>query len=230
MWMQIAKLEKKISLTHDVSELHYIIPGIWLALPGQFITFILPGIWGRAYSILAQENERIVLIIKRWDIENGGRWGSVLLCDAQVWEEFKCVGPSGHFLLANNTENKLFLGTGTGLVPMYNMIVAELKKDSHSKLKFIFWVRVREDIFYHSEIQNLADMYPDRFEYQIFTSREEQNWDILQGYVTDALDEETLEKYSECYICGAPGMIESSIEKLTTYGVSTENIFFEKYS
>jgi len=41
--MQIT-LEKKTALTEDVFELHYKLPEVMTMLPGQFFTFILPGI------------------------------------------------------------------------------------------------------------------------------------------------------------------------------------------
>jgi NAD(P)H-flavin reductase len=65
------QLTKKIPLTKDVFELHYDMGKDVQMLPGQFVTFILPQIGGRSYSILEILNNRIIiLIIKKWDMEN----------------------------------------------------------------------------------------------------------------------------------------------------------------
>ncbi len=64
-----ATLVRKDLLTTDVFELEYQLSEKKEFIPGQFITFILPGIGGRAYSILEQNNESIILVIKRWSLE-----------------------------------------------------------------------------------------------------------------------------------------------------------------
>ncbi len=70
MALQIATLTEKIQLTHDVYELVYESDTPIEMQPGQFITFLLPEIGGRAYSILALDDKtHIRLIIKRWSRE-----------------------------------------------------------------------------------------------------------------------------------------------------------------
>jgi NAD(P)H-flavin reductase len=40
---------------------------------GQFVTFILPNIGGRSYSILEEKENTIILTIKKREKKNGGR-------------------------------------------------------------------------------------------------------------------------------------------------------------
>jgi NAD(P)H-flavin reductase len=89
--MMVLSLEKKICLTNDVFELHYKLPEVKTMLPGQFITFILAGIGGRSYSVLEIKGDIAILIIKKWKVGDGGRGGSVALCDAIVGDEFRAV-------------------------------------------------------------------------------------------------------------------------------------------
>jgi NAD(P)H-flavin reductase len=70
--MQVV-VEKKITLTQDVFEIHYKLPEVKTMLPGQFITFIIAGVGGRSYSILEIIEDVAVLIIKKWDSADGGR-------------------------------------------------------------------------------------------------------------------------------------------------------------
>ncbi|MCD5375428.1 FAD-dependent oxidoreductase [Candidatus Gracilibacteria bacterium] len=230
MGMMQVTLEKKINLTQDVYELHYKLPEPKIMLPGQFVTFILTGIGGRSYSILEIIDDIAILIIKKWEQSDGGRGGSIALCDASVGDEFKVVGPSGHFVLQDNSDNKLFLGTGTGLVPLYNQILEGLKKDSREKYQLVFGVRHMNDMFYTDKFEALKLQYPDRFFYHLLTSRDEENGIIGKGYVTDFLSESVVDKYSEYYICGAPAMIEGCQKRLTELGVLEEKVYFEKYS
>jgi ferredoxin-NADP reductase len=197
---------------------------------GQFFTFILPGIWGRAYSALDIIDNIAILIIKRWWEEDGGRWWSILLCNAEIWDIFKLVWPAGHFLLQENNENRLFLGTGTWLVPLYNMILAGLREHTGEKYQLVFWVRYMSDMFYLKEFAALKELYPDTFYYHLVVSRSEWEWIIKKWYVTDFLSSKVVSDYKEFYICWAPAMIEWCQEKLSQLWVDEEKIFFEKYA
>ncbi len=230
MAMMEVKLVKKVELTHDVFELHYKLPEIKEMKAGQFITFILPGVWGRSYSILELIWDIVVLIVKRWPEHNGGRWWSIILCDAKLEDIFKAVWPAGHFVLSESTENRLFLWTGTGLVPLFNMILEWLKSKNGAKYQLVFWVRYMEDMFYVEKFEALKKKFPDTFYYHLMTSRSEEQWNIKKWYITDFLSPKVVSEYWEYYLCGAPGMIEWCQEKLAQLWVEKEKVFFEKYS
>jgi len=221
------ELIKKIQLTPDVFELHYKSSEAFNIEPGQFITFILPKFWWRAYSILEQNWDKTILIIKRVKKENWWRWWSIFLCDAKVWEIFNWVWPAGHFVLKEEDNNKLFIWTGTGLVPLYNQIVAWLERWDKWSYTLLFWVRTKQDLFYKDEFEKLAKKYPN-FKYNLYLSREEFEW-TSKWYVTDYLTWKNLENTNEVYICWAPKMIDSSIEILEQNWIDKENIYFEKY-
>lgn len=225
-----ATLIKKISLTDDIFELHYTLSEIKPFTAGQFITFILSWIGWRAYSILEIKDETIVLVIKRWSIEMWGRWGSIFLCDALVWDVFSCVWPAGHFVLSAKNTSRLFLGTGTGLVPLYSHICEWLKWAWNHKYQLVFWVRSKQDLYYLQRFEELKNKYPSTFFYHLMVSRDSAEGIIHHGYVTDFLNEKTILDFEEYYICGAPAMIESCEKKLLELKVPIENIFFEKYA
>ncbi len=230
MWIMQVVLEKKIPLTKDVFELHYKLPEVTAMLPWQFFTFILAWVWGRSYSALEIRWDIAVLIIKRWAESDWWRGWSILLCDAQEWDEFKAVWPAWHFLLQENTYNKLFLGTGTWLVPLYNQIIEGLKKNSGEKYQLVFGVRYMEDMFYQDEFAKLKQLYPDNFYYHLVVSRDDWEWMIKKWYVTDFLSEKVVADYKEFYICWAPAMIEWCQERLTELWVGEDKVFFEKYA
>lgn len=228
MGMMQATLNKKIKLTSDVYELHYGINDFNNFIPWQFITFLLPEIGWRAYSVLEIRDWSVVLIIKRWKKEDGGRWGSIALCDSKIWDEFKCVWPTWHFTLSQWNSNRCFLWTGTGFVPLYNQFMASLNRGDSNKIKFIFWVKTQDDLFYIEELEKLQNQY-NNFSYIIYLSRETANI-YEKWYVTDYLTQENIAPYNEFYICWAPAMIEDSIKCLEAYWVEEQNVFFEKYT
>lgn len=223
---QFTLIEKK-ELTHDVFELHFECNESFEILPGQFVTFILPGIWWRAYSILSQNQNKTVLIIKKVLPENWGRWGSVFICERGIWEVLQWVGPAGHFILKHTSGAKLFIGTGTGLVPLYNQIISWLQRWDTSAYMLLFWVRTSKDLFYLEELKNLSQKYSN-FSYQLCLSREETDF-AHTGYVTDLISPETVQNFKEAYICGMPAMVDSVGETLHNSWMGKENIFTEKY-
>lgn len=228
MAMQEITLIKKVPLTHDVFELHYDFGKKVDMKPGQFITFILPGIWGRSYSILDTQENIVKLTIKRRSSDNGGRWGSIALCDAEVGDVFKAVGPAGHFVLQENSSAKCFIGTGTGIVPLYNQIISALKSWENYLIHLLFGVRTQADVFYTQELEKLAAENAN-FTFSVYISREDIDG-YKKGYVTHELSKDTTDTYKEFYICGMPDMIESCKEQLLQHGADPEKIFFEKYA
>ena len=205
--------------------------------PGQFITFILPKIGWRAYSILKLEKNIVTLIIKKRELEDGWRWWSKYICEREVWDELNWVGPSGHFVLRENNKNKLFIWTWTWFVPLYNMIVASLEKKMDCKIFFTFWVKTRKDLFYLEELKELKKKF-NNFDFAIYISREKDILDfelehidtrIFSGYTTNYLTPYNIRNCEEVYICWAPAMIESTQKKLEKIWFKKENIFFEKF-
>lgn len=221
------KIIEKKKLTKDVYEITVEANKKFDFLPGQFITFILPWIWGRAYSVLKAQWNNITLIIKSRSKENGWRGWSEYICNSEVWDILKWTNPAGKFLLQNNNKNKLFIWTGTGFVPLYNQIIHSLKQKQDCKLELLFWARKLWDLFYLTELEKLKQDNSN-FNYQVYLSREE-NTPHNTGYVTDFLSKENIDKFNEFYICWIPALIDSSEKILIENSIDTANILTEKY-
>ena len=221
------KLTKKIQLTADIFELTYDCENELSMIPGQFITFILPWIWWRAYSILELKWNEVILVIKKWTIEMLWRWGSIMLCDANIWDEFNWVWPAGHFILKNENNNKLFLGTWTWFVPLFNQINHALKSWIKWNIKFVFWVRETKWVFYVDKLEYLKEKYSN-FDFEIYVSRE-KSLHYHYWYNTDYINNDTIKEFDEYYICWAPWMIESAILQLDKHWVDKNKVYYEKY-
>jgi len=237
MAIQNIKLIKKINLTNGVYELSLESEQNLSMKAGQFITFLIPNIWWRAYSILKIEDKTIVLIIKKREIENGWRWWSKYICERDIWENLQAVWPAGHFLLKENEKNKMFIWTWTWIVPLLNQINYSLLNYKNTQICLLFWLRTEEDVFYVKQLEELSQKNKN-FIFKIYISRvkdlyefEQKNkWVcIMSWYTTNYLTKEHIDTFEEFYICWAPSMIDSATEKLENLWVEKEDIFFEKY-
>jgi len=219
-------IDKKI-LTSDIYELVFQANEKFDFLPGQFITFILPNIWGRAYSILKTQWNNITLIIKSRSSHNWWRGWSEYICNRKIWEKLKWTNPAGRFLLQNNDKNKIFIWTWTWFVPLYNQIIHAISQKQEWKLELLFWARTLKDLFYLTELEKIKQDN-NNFDYKVYLSRE-KNIQHNTGYVTDYLSEENIKKYEEFYICWIPALIDSSVEILEKNNINKINILTEKY-
>jgi NAD(P)H-flavin reductase len=223
--LQNFSLIQKEKLTNDIFLLTFKNQGISkYPLCGQFMTFLLPKSWWRAYSILDSDGENYFFIIKRLE---EGRGGSKEICDGEIGTTYKTVGPAWHFILHNTQKNKLFLWTGTGFVPLYFQIIGAIRKEIPCNLKLIFWLKEEKDIFFEKNLEKIKKENKN-FDYQIYLSREE-NKNYTFWRITQFLTKENIANFEEFYICGNPHMIESVEEKLFEMGIEKEQIFTEKY-
>ena len=221
------RLIEKIKLNQNIYELTFELNEEFSFEYGQFITFILPKIGWRAYSILKTQGNKLTFIIKKREKEDWWRWWSLYICEREVWDVLNWVWPAGHFVLQKNNKNKLFIWTGTGLVPLYNQVIWILKENYDCNLKIIFWVRCNKDLFYIDKLLELKKENSN-FDFEIYLSKEEIEW-YNKWYIIDYLTQENLENFEEFYICGIPKMIDSAKEILENNWVEKENVFSEKY-
>lgn len=224
--MQKYILKNIKNLTNDVYELIFEGENEIDVIPGQFITFMIDGIWARAYSILEKNWKNLTFIIKKIEIENWWRWWSKFLCELKNETELKWIWASWHFILKENKKNKLFLWTWTWFVPLYYQIKSWLEAGRKEKMRFVFWVRKESDIFYLKELNDLKEKYSN-FDFKIYLSNE-KNQKYKKGYITEEIWSLNYE-YQEAYLCWSPIMIESAKEILEKNWFEKQNIFDEKY-
>jgi len=217
--------EKKL-LVPNVYELTYATKEPFWATAGQFVTFLLPAGW-RSYSLLSWTETSITLCVEAISPERWGRGGSVQLCDANIGDTFRGIGPAGHFMTTARENGKMFLGTGTGLVPLYAMILDLLEYDFSAPIQLVYGHRTKADWYYIDALKELSQKYSN-LTLRLFLSREDAE-DCEKGYIQNGLTAEHITQYSEFYICGWPQMVDDVSSKLAELGVEAENIFSEKY-
>jgi len=223
-----SKVTKIDYLTHDVFIMGLEAPEDFSYEPGQFVTLI--GIddgerkRARAYSILRRpKGGDLELCIK---VVNGG-FASEVFKKTKIGDKFTVRGPSGHFVFDEDPNRKehYFVGTGTGVVPLYSMIDLFLGQRPGEKFHLLFGVRAQKNLFLHDEFLDLAKKHPN-FTYTPTLTRD-PGWGGAEGRVQTHFPADL--KNKTFYICGLPELVDDATQILTERGVDQSDIKFEKY-
>lgn len=209
---QIISLEYQ---TEDVIELQVDVKNEYVYTPWQFITFGFHdnnGDFNRSYSIASKVGNVFMFLIK---IKKDGRAGQIFPT-LKVWDKMKFTSVSGSFKLLDTKKPKVFIATGTGLAPIFAMLLAtpvDVPK------KIYFWVATKKDLFYIQELQQFQNL-----EIKTCISREEVEWCHF-GRID--LSNESFEPNTEFYLCGNPWVVQTAKEVLNSKWFS--NVFSEEF-
>ncbi len=171
--------------------------------PGQFMSFVWKdALWEfiRQYSIAEKVWKSFIFTIKLSE-----EWrGSKLLREIPIATKIHINWVFGTFLIKEIKNPKIFIATGTGLAPIYNMI----RSLEHSPLqsRVYFSVAKRSDLFYEDRLRAIKNI-----ELHICTTREEVDWCTFGRVDVDTIEADT---ETEWYLCGNPRMISEAREKL----------------
>jgi NAD(P)H-flavin reductase len=190
-------------------------------IPGQYITLYIGNLIPRNYSIYrVSEDGKVFSIIVNI---NGNGVGRRTIKEFIVYEQVYFIGPIGDFRFNrnDNTHNKWFIATGSGISPLIPMILENRYK---YKIKFFFSARYKEDIF-NMKINGIDTI--------ISLTQENSNWNGKFGRVTDTLLDE-LKKIDNrddisFYICGNPKMVTDTKNFLINQNIDLSKIYFEKF-
>jgi NAD(P)H-flavin reductase len=199
-------------LTKDVRELtlELVEPPTLAFLPGQSIAVTIPdGARGssfvRYYSLasLPSPSHHLVLLVNAGEQGKGGAF----LMEHSVGDELYCSGPFGSFHLHDDPERDLlFVGTGTGIAPLWSMIASLLEHSCSQPMTLLWGLRSEPDIYYLEELQRWADRHSN-FSFTLTLSQPGQNWRGKTGRVTHLLQEFPRVDHLAVYVCGNQKMV-----------------------
>ncbi len=187
--------------------------------PGQYVSIKVADNRINAYSVAhIEDRRRFNLLI---DSSPGGV-GSKFFENAKTGDKLELLGPFGIFTYKpeGNSENVLFLATGSGISAIRCML-EEAIKDKNKNIKLYFGLRRQTDVFWNDFFQQLA-VANQNFEYKIVLSQDGEKKHITD-YLTDDYSR------SSAYICGNKGMIEEATQILLSKGCLKERIYTEKF-
>ncbi len=197
----------------------------------------------RAYSIASTPDisHAIELVI---DVSPNGL-GTSFLKALKLGEEVEVLGPLGRFVVPKDIsemekdslkgERKfLFVGTGSGIVPLRSMILDLLQNREETRPIRLHWgLRFEEDVFWLDNFQRLMEEFPN-FVLDLVLSRPKEGWRMCWGHVQDCLRRDVLPNEDmrgwEAYLCGNQEMIEETKKLLVSSGADESSVYFERFS
>lgn len=227
------KFQTATTLSHEIlaGTYHYFVFETETPLtykPGQYLSVKVSDSRINAYSIAGSEGNKIFILV---DTSPGGP-GSKFFENLKVGDKMSFLGPFGIFTLKekDDTQEILFLGTGSGCSPLKCMVEAALKSNNYQiPITFYFGLRNNDDVFWQDYFNKLASEHPN-FKFKLSLSKPDQNWQGQIGHITELVKKDYPDT-SKCsaYLCGNHAMIEEASEILLSNGCPKEKIYTEKF-
>ena len=201
-------------LTPDVIELQLSCEKDLNILPWQFCKLIFESDgekYMRSYSISLYRDKVLTFLIKLKD----GWVAWEILKSIKEGSDLQWIWPFWNFILQNTSRKKIFIATGTGVSPIYNMMHASW--DTQKVL--YFWVRKQSNLFYIEELAKIPNLT-----IHIYLSQEEST-EYNFGRIEYSKIKYTQE--DEIYLCWSPWLVEDLQSEFKKQWKS--NIFLEKF-
>ncbi|RMD96612.1 MAG: phenylacetic acid degradation protein, partial [Bacteroidetes bacterium] len=209
-------------------------------LPGQHLTLktILDGEdVRRNYSLCScpSENEWRIAIKKI----PGGKFSTYANEQLKVGDSIEVMPPIGKFTCKTDpaqAKHCLAFAAGSGITPVMSILKAVLKNEPES-LFTLFYINQRTDtIIFKEELENLKNLYLQRFSLHHILTKEDTGSDLLSGRPTPEKIRQLaktlfdLEDVDEYYICGPEEMIHGIKDTLQELGVDKDRIHYELFT
>ena len=190
----------------------------------------------RHFSILqaSTENSYVDIVAK---IIPGGA-ASIYFSKIDLHEDVILQGPIGLFISYESPRDKIFLATGTGIVPILSILESNMEHET-CKVTLFWGLKTLNSIYFLDELKKLEKEIPN-FQFQICLSREQDFSQIpvedkkyfLSGRVNIGL-EKTFHvsrfTFHDFYICGGRLAVESIRQYLYEKGAVKQQVYFEKF-
>jgi NAD(P)H-flavin reductase len=142
--------------------------------------------------------------------------------------ELQVSGPHGSFLLQHEPERTLlFIGTGTGIAPLWSMMATLLAESCSQSMTLLWGLRSESDRYYLQELEAWKSRH-ENFSYVLTLSQPSSTWKGNKGRVTELLQELTTVKDSAAYVCGNRAMVKEAMDLLKKKGAGV--IYRERHS
>jgi ring-1,2-phenylacetyl-CoA epoxidase subunit PaaE len=127
------------------------------------------------------------------------------------------------------------VAAGSGIAPIFSIASTVLEREPQSSVVLLYGNRTVADIMFLEELEDLKNLYPDRFALYHVLSREEQEVPLLHGRIDGerfrAFLDELVRAHDvdEWFLCGPHSMIEAVKTVLAERGVDARRVHAELY-
>ena len=189
--------------------------------PGEYITLFIANIVPRNYSIFSvSQDKKIFSIIVNI---NGDGIGRRSIRQFVTYEKVSYIGPLGDFKFNknDNSTNIWFIATGSGISPLYQMILDNKNKYNIS----LFFSANKKEEFPNLKFEGIKTYFS--------ITKEDKDWEGDRGRVTHTVRNMLLSYPNKdnisFYICGNPNMVKDTNMMLLNEGIARDKIYFEKF-
>jgi ferredoxin-NADP reductase len=230
--MREARLLSARTLTPSVRELTFDAGSDFSFVPGQWVSFKIPGdgeALPRSYSIATAPQVDGIFAVAVTRVEGGP--GSTYLHGMEPGATLPMSDAQGFFTLTALERPVLMVATGTGVCPFRSMLWALQERGPlDHRAKLLLGVRTEQDILYGDEFARLADQ-DALFEFLPTLSRGGATWTERRGYVQNHIAS-LVHELGDCdvFVCGLSRMVKDVRRILKTeLGVPKQRIHTERY-
>ncbi|TCO80720.1 ring-1,2-phenylacetyl-CoA epoxidase subunit PaaE [Plasticicumulans lactativorans] len=191
----------------------------------------------RSYSICsAVQDDTLRIAIKRIP---GGRFSNWAAEHIVPGARLEVMPPSGHFQLPLSPEHAyhyVAFAAGSGITPILSIIKTTLIAEPQSRFTLFYGNRASSSVIFKEELEDLKDVYLDRFNLVFILSREQQDIDLFNGRIDRVKTEELLRHWVDpadidgAFICGPHAMMDGVYSALADAGVPRERIKRELFA
>jgi ring-1,2-phenylacetyl-CoA epoxidase subunit PaaE len=156
----------------------------------------------------------------------------------KVGDRVEVMTPLGGFTCVtqpDRSRHHVAIAAGSGITPVMSLISTALAEEPASRVTLIFGNRRTSSIMFLEELQDLKNVYPDRFHLIHVLSREAQDVELFSGRIDPqrlARIFETLvppDSVDEWYVCGPFGLVESTRALLADLGLDPHHVHHEVF-
>lgn len=208
-------------------------------LPGQHLTlrrFVDGTELRRTYSICASARRGDLRIgVKRLE---GGAFSEWVNDELAPGDLVEVRAPAGRFtpqLDPSSRRRYVAVAAGSGITPVFSILTTVLEVEPLSTVVLWYGNKTTQDIMFLEELCDLKDRYPERFEVLFFTSREEQEIELLSARLDGGRVRRLLatlqppDEVDEWFLCGPFTMVEEVRAALAEAGVEPSRVHAELF-
>lgn len=210
------------------------------ALPGQFLTLIIPvngETHRRSYSLCSYSgvDSDLAVTVKR---VLHGKVSNYLIDHCKEGDQIEVMEPMGTFTIQTGDHNKrdvVLIGAGSGITPLMAIAKAVLSEEPLSNLYLLYGNRDERSVIFSAQLKAMKEVHGDRFTLiNVFSQPKGEVRHV--GRLNRSLILKLLESLpvwsperSEFFICGPKGMMEEALEALQILKIDAEKIHKESF-
>ncbi len=207
--------------------------------PGQYLT-LRHDLDGqelrRSYSICSAPQDGVMRVaIKRLDDGAFSTWANTVL---EAGQSIEVMPPAGNFTIdfsPAQARHYVAFAVGSGITPIFSLVKSALSIEPQSRFTLFYGNRASSSVLFREEIEDLKNIYMERFSAVFIMSRENQDIDLFNGRLDGAKVNQLLSVWLDprdidyAFVCGPQTMIEDVVQGLQDKGIAKDHIKFELF-